>query len=694
MKRICLYHLFNKHYLVNLPDRKIGSDSRFSSPADTPDNPFEVAFSLAHFFGIKITSGQELLQKEMIQLAGESLGQNVPQPFYKKYPKSVLSLSPDRLLYDQLLNYAITYGLGITDSPRYSVFEEDFERTAFKEDTEIREFSVITEETAIPLLQKMTAELLQSTRPLNITQYTLVQNVLTDYPFPVTRIASKDTAVRLLLDLRDPALADHIQLSDVIRLLDRMSLALYRNTNLKKLNLRNQDRKLLTAVIDRLILKGRINTADCFEKKKLWNGLLHHLHYRAKMPEGKIFVDRMRGRENDSVYSAFEKDMQIPNASGAMETLRKGKGESAVLRNLNYILSRCQSEMEINLVLDSIDSKNVILLIQLLIQYSNYRGDGEPRTFRFIRHEMETVHKEKPDEVSRRRTVLGPDIVKRVTGILTEKLKSALSGRLGKVYVDPEMKRYALPIQESAAQGGFGVLTRGTVLPVPAARKLRAFTYWELVDDIDLSVIGITESGRQTEFSWRTMYQNQSSAITYSGDETSGYHGGSEYFDIQLDEFRAMYPDTRYLVFCNNVYSGINFGECLCRAGYMLRDNEDSGEVYEPKTVQSAFRVNCESTFAYLFGLDLETDQFIWLNTARNSFSTVAGANDLSYLIDYFHVTDVINVASFFTMMATEVVDDPSLADVVVTNRKTEVPEGTEVIREYDIERMIALMNQ
>ena len=692
MKRICLFHLFNKHYLVNLRDREIGTDSRFTSKAKIQDDPFEIAFSLAHFFGIKITSGTELLQKEMIQLAGELLGQDVPKPFYRNYPKSVLSLTPNQLLYDQLLNYAITYGLGITDSPRYSVFEKDFERTAFREGAEIREFSVITEEEAIPLLQKLAEELLQGTRPLSYTQYDLVQTVLHDYPFPVTRIASKDTAVRLLLDVRDPALADHIRLSDVIRLLDRMNFTLYGNTDLKKLNLRNKERVFLTAVIDRLIPTG--NIVDCFEKKKLWNGLLHHLHYRAKTPEGQAFLDRMRGKENGSVYSAFEKDMSIPDAPAALETLRKGKGESAVLRNLNYILSRCRSEEEIHQVLQSLDSKNVLLMIQLLIQYSNYRGNGESRTFRFIRHEMETVHKEKPEEISRRRSVLKPEIINRVTGILWEKLRNTLSGRLGKVYVDPDMKRYALPIQEAASQGGFGVLTRGTLLPLPPVKKLRAFTYWELVDDIDLSVIGLTESLEQTEFSWRTMSQNQSTAITYSGDETSGYHGGSEYFDIRLDEFRSIHPETRYLVFCNNVFTGINFGECFCRAGYMLRDNEDSGEVYEPKTVQSAFRVDCESTFAYLFALDLKTNMFIWLNTAQNSRSTVAGTNDLSYLMDYFHVTDLINVASFFTMMATELVEDPLQADVVVTNRKIEVPEGTEVIREYDIERMIALMNQ
>ncbi len=75
------------------------------------------------------------------------------------------------------------------------------------------------------------------------------------------------------------------------------------------------------------------------------------------------------------------------------------------------------------------------------------------------------------------------------------------------------------------------------------------------------------------------MSRHQSGAITYSGDETSGYPGGSEYFDINLPEFKARYSEYRYLIFCDNVYSRKNFNECFCKAGYMLRDWEDSGQV-------------------------------------------------------------------------------------------------------------------
>ena len=129
----------------------------------------------------------------------------------------------------------------------------------------------------------------------------------------------------------------------------------------------------------------------------------------------------------------------------------------------------------------------------------------------------------------------------------------------------------------------------------------------------------------------------------------------------------------------------------------MVRDTEDSGAVYEPKTVKSAFIIDSDSVFAYLFGVDLGTNDFIWLNMARDSSANVAGTTDMSFITDYFNVTDVINVASFFEMMATEVVDDMSEADVIVTDKNLEGAEklsDAEIIRDYDFEKMIALMNK
>lgn len=680
MKKIYIDYLFEKHLMV--------------SEGEESKNPLETLFALANLFNIRIVKGDKLVRDYMIRVAADQLGENVPEPFYRGFPQSVRQLTSDQLLFDQMIHYITTYGLGNFSEAGHSLFEEQFERTAFKEGADIKEFTIVTKEEAEAILSESVNNLLAGTRPLSDEQYELVKTYIIDYGFNAEDIASKNTCVRLLMDTHILAIADYMVLSDVIRLVDEINYREYANTNLKKLNLKNQTRKFITQVINRMFETGRVDIRNCFEKKKLWNGLLHHIHYKAVSEEAQKFVDAMRGKVNDSVYSEFERHMTAKNIRAAIDTLKSGKGSAAVIRKLNYMISRCGSLEDMQYICSNIDTKNVIVLIQLLVEYSMRNGGNVPRRFAFTKYNMLKVHNETPEEQKKRKSMISEGQAAMLADYISENLKKVLKGRLGRVYIDPAMKNYALPIQENTSQGGFGVLTRGSRVKLPETKKLRAFTYWEKVNDIDLSAFGINDKGERKEFSWRTMAGNQSQAITYSGDETSGYNGGSEYFDIDMDEFRRMYPDLQYIILCDNVYSGVHFSNCICKAGYMTRDLNDSGEVYEPKTVKTSFVIDCNSTFAYLYGIDLRTNELIWLNMARNSNATVAGTTDMSFLTDYFHVTDIINVYTFFEMMATEMVTDISEAEVVVTDKAVECGENVQVIREYDTDKMIAIMNK
>ena len=691
MDSLFINYLYTKRILVNerIKDEKTAAEENGISA----EEQFALLFSLANLFGIKIVQGAELINHEILKVVDKYEFVNVPEPFYKGFPESVKKLTEDELLYDQLLHYYITYGLGNFSSDGHSVFEKDFERIAFKEDVPVLEFSIVTEKRAEELLKEYAYNMLQGTRPIELYRMMVLERIILDYDLKVERIASKNNAVYLLNDTRDMRFAVSLSLSDVLKLVDTIIYyGSYHDKDINKLNLKNKDRKFITSLIHRLFENGKVDTINCYEKQKTWCGLLHHIHFAPETPEEKEFVDAMRSGTNRSVYSGFEKAMTEKDIRKAVQVLREGKGVSVILRNLNYLISRCETPEDVRFVIENIKSDNVIILIQLLINYSQYKKNTSSRTFTFIKHGKQVVHKETIEELIARKS----DITFGQANMLCEGIKAnlenVLKNRLGKVYIEPEMKNYALPIQEGASQGGAGVLPRGTHIHIGETKKLRAFTYWEKVDDIDLSVFGLDEYNKLREFSWRTMAHSQSEAITYSGDKTDGYNGGSEYFDIVFDDFRKKYPDTRYLIFCDNVFSGGTFNDAFCKAGYMLRDIEDSGEIYEPKTVKSSFRINSDSSFAYLFGVDLEKNDFVWLNAARDSLGRVAGSENMDYLIKYFSVIDIINMYSFFEMLATEVVDNPADADVIVTNRKFEAAEGQEVIREYDFEKMISLM--
>ena len=366
---------------------------------------------------------------------------------------------------------------------------------------------------------------------------------------------------------------------------------------------------------------------------------------------------------------------------------------------------------------------NPIVIVQMLMQYHNGRQDNTPRTFAFTRNGTLHINRETEDEIKRRKSVLREHTVRKAEGKFQKLLKTALKDRIGNVWIDPEMKKIAVPLQMSAGNSGFGVLPTGSRVDIPEGKFIRAFTYWEKVNDIDLSCFAITESGQQAEFSWRNMYGLQGSGIAYSGDQTSGFNGGSEYFDIDLASFKRLHPDYRYLVFTNNVYSGINFSQYDCKAGFMIReenpkkvpmwkgernanrdvagffhdvhpkDPKDAPPVFDPKTVETSFRINAESTFAYLFAIDLDRRQMVWLNMERAGNTRVAGTTDMSFLLRYMTVTDVFSVYDLYDW-AGVTVKNPEDADIAVGDR--EIPgllkNGCVWVHSWDIEKMHRLL--
>ena len=672
-------YLFDKHILV----REYGSNTASS---------FDVLFALANKLGIKITKGKELASLDLFEYAASRLGIYVPDPFYRGFPETVRKLTKEELLFDQLLSYYNTYYLGNFNEAEHSRFEEDFERIAFRENTEPKNFVILEEEDALKEIFSITDNLLLSTRPLGSSQYDFTKFVIKEYDYEIKACASKDLAAKLLADTENVEFVKFLNLSDVVKVVEYVNHNIYLNNNIKKLNFENRDRKLISKVLDAILPSPRADIINCYEKKAIWAGILHHIHYKPKCETGKEFLSAMRGNKNLSVYSEFEGFIKNDDIKSATDILLKKKGSSVLLRNLNYILSRCKSDNEIDYVLSKLETNNTVLLIQLILSYANYKRQGE-RTFKFTKYNLLKKHTETKEEVLRRKSTLSKETTSKVEKALKALLKSNLYGKLGSVYIDPDMKKIALPIQSAASNGGYGCLATGSRIAIPDCKKLRAFTYWEKVDDIDLSVIGFSEKGKETEFSWRSMYYLQSDAITYSGDETSGFKGGSEYFDIKLREFKKRYPGIRYLAFSSVVFSGDPFSDCVCRAGYMVRDNEDSGEIYEPKTVNSAFTVDNDSTVAYLFALDLKKRELIWLNLAEDSSRRIIATESTSYLIPYFKATDTINMYSFFSMMASKRKRTPDSADIIVSDKPEDERPYATVIHSYDFDKILAYIN-
>ena len=323
--------------------------------------------ALASEFSIRITKGAELADEDMIRTAARNLGRYVPESFYRGFPESVRELTSDQILFDQLMHYTSTYGLGHFDRAGHSVLETVYDRIDFEEHTEVKDFEILTEEEATEKLKELFRDLLSGNRPLNPDMYFLVACAWTAYGKDILPewIPCKDTVIRLLYGSKDLRFLKYLRLSDTIKLLQHIQYNTYNSENLKKLNLRNQDRKFLTNVFDWYDAHGEegrksgnwsnpvCDWIECYEKRKIWCGLFHHLHYKSKYKDGLMaqFMQGVRSNKNVSCYHHFERLMQAGLRKEAAAVLVNLKGESELIRHLNYILSRCESEEEIEEVL-------------------------------------------------------------------------------------------------------------------------------------------------------------------------------------------------------------------------------------------------------------------------------------------------------------------------------------------------------
>ncbi|WP_455190555.1 metallophosphoesterase [Eubacterium ramulus] len=120
-----------------------------------------------------------------------------------------------------------------------------------------KENVIQTEAEAKDTVYTIVKQLLSGSRPLSERQYALVHAFVCDDVCDLPDIASKNTLIRLLINTKKLTLADRLNLSDVMILVDELNYCNYNNSNPKKLNLKNQDRKFLTAVLDRIFQSGK-----------------------------------------------------------------------------------------------------------------------------------------------------------------------------------------------------------------------------------------------------------------------------------------------------------------------------------------------------------------------------------------------------------------------------------------------------
>ena len=89
--------------------------------------------------------------------------------------------------------------------------------------------------------------------------------------------------------------------------------------------------------------------------------------------------------------------------------------------------------------------------------------------------------------------------------------------------------------------------------------------------------------------------------------------GASEFIDVDLD--KALELGFRYVTMDVRAYDGPTFlHHDQCFAGFMLRKEAASGEIFEPASVWSKFDITRDRKSTLLCLFDIKTRQMIWFD--------------------------------------------------------------------------------
>lgn len=676
--------LFTKNYLVAGGDNSNEEESALLCTA------------LMAKYGYNVVKGNNLITRDVFTYVASKVDEEPVEPFYRGFPESVEKLCPEEFLFDQLFSYYKSYGLGDFSEEQHSVLEEPVKRLTLLKSFTVKNVVVLTETEAREILIQAVKDLCKGSRPLSTSQYDVVYAFVKEYNI-LPEIKSSNTTIKLLLDTKNIYLSDNLNISEFPKIVEELNYTTYKNTNIKKLNLKNQDRKFLKSILSRMLsLAENADMYQCIEKRSVWKGILHHLHFTDNKLQSSIYADYIQSHSGH-----FQELIDSDQITSAIRYLKRTKGSSAVMRNADYILSRCEglstiTKLEVMDILEEVAANsNNIVLLQMLNHYTTF--DRGIRSYSFTKFNLKKSHTQTREEwkTSKTKELTSQDITD-MKDILLNALYDHLRGvDVGKVYIDPVFRKVALPLDMAASNSGVGSLPSGSRIAIPEGAIVRAFTYWEKVNDIDLSAMLYDEDMNVAgEFSWRSYASNgaASSGFIFSGDQTCGYKGGSEYFDFNLETIQKRNPMARYIVLNDNVFSRVNFSDCYCKAGFMLRDKFNSGEAFEPKTVQTSYLVNAQSTFCHLFAIDIKTRELVWLNINKNSSAAVGGTESGSYLKKYMTIAESLNIYDTLSHLGIHHTDNieecVNKKDLIIIPEKQDLNTKADIITLQDMEKI------
>ncbi|MFB6846048.1 TerD family protein [Streptomyces sp. NPDC056373] len=338
-------------------------------------------------------------------------------------------------------------------------------------------------------------------------------------------------------------------------------------------------RRGLLAGLDAVVAANPAKLADVHAHREPFKRLGERLHpheYPRRPHAADVFAVARGEREARSFDSRVEKLLDEYDVTGAVKLLKSAPGK--LYRALDLLLRIAAGQEERDAVVAAAvevapDVSGRVVLSVREHFHNRERETDAPRIFvnRLGRAWVA------PDD---RPPVPAADRDRLITALDAEMRRRLPAPR--RLLLDPEILDVALPLSGRATAAGFGVLPRGSLSRVDG-ELLRFFVYWKQTEfrtDYDLSAL-LLRSDYSTD-SWLSYTSLRAVGGRHSGDVTEAPDGASEFIDLSLDRVRS-----RYIVPQVNIFAGEGFEDAEeSFFGFMLREGEQKGRPFEPRTVR------------------------------------------------------------------------------------------------------------
>lgn len=581
-------------------------------------------------------------------------------PVYPGFPQQVEALSTMTLLIEQILHYW-SFGLLIPDYPaiaRKGLPIEDMLKNArelkvmnatdaaqnivetlvgnpismSEEDTNLMEgalefYKPTIAEIATLVNSSRNAENVQSFVMLVNKTSTLSTNDLLKVVVPASN--SLDKLLRVVLGLKT-VVAEEKWEGNYLLAVKHLS-----DNNSRSVRMKSMPRSIRRVIVLNLGYLTKGFYADGLVScKNLWRKVMTSVHpYDFNLSEDeKRAVDIIHSNiEYKTLNSLIETAMINRDVVTASWLLAKNQPGN-LLRRAVALLRLVDNSEEAEILADSIrESSGKAALTTLISAYNGIivANDTNARVTRVAGLKNTMLEREvtavEEGFVTMVALAVKDAIVKNLSG------KTAPVSNVGVVSTDP------VPLVRRDASNTDRYIERGEkITPVGEGEILRMFGHFNnnQLGSGYMDIGAVILNGDMKSLSlctWDTANEDEVRAwSTYSGDKlVSPGDSAAEYVDVKLDKVAEIYPEAKYIAMTVQSWSGWPINDVDFLAGTMLRSDGESGEVFDARTVATAFKPTTESTQSIPLVVDLNTGEMIWIDSSNGSTgSGVSSSHD------------------------------------------------------------------